>query len=229
MRILVLNSGSSSVKFRMLDVDHEASTREIRPDRALIGGAVKGIGNTASFELEVKGKPRTKTTRVISNHQQAIRWLFEQLEQLDSANNRPASLAGVEAVGHRVVHGGERFSQPVLITDSVMVEIDALGELAPLHNPTCLEGIRGVRAILGPAGPDGGGVRHGLPSHHALSCQSVRAALWLSQSPSYSSIRVPRHRACLPRWKLFRENGKAFGAIPTYHRATREWMFHICC
>ena len=153
MRILVLNSGSSSVKFRVLDVDREASTREIRPDRALIRGAVKGIGNTASFECEVEETPPTKTTRVISDHHQAIRWLFEQLEQLDSANNRPASLAGVEAVGHRVVHGGERFSQPVLITDSVVSEIDALGELAPLHNPACLEGIRGVRAILGPQVP----------------------------------------------------------------------------
>ncbi|MGP0594350.1 acetate/propionate family kinase [Nitrospira sp. T9] len=153
MRILVLNSGSSSVKFRVLDVDPQASPREIRPDRALIKGAVKGIGNTASFECGVEEKPFTKITRVIANHHQAIRWLFEQLEQLDSANHHPASLAGVEAVGHRVVHGGERFSQSVVISDEVMSEIDTLGELAPLHNPACLEGIRGVRAILGPQVP----------------------------------------------------------------------------
>ncbi len=56
----VLNSGSSSVKFRVLDVDREGSTREIRPDRALIRGAVKGIGNTASFECEVEETPPRK-------------------------------------------------------------------------------------------------------------------------------------------------------------------------
>jgi len=153
MRVLVLNSGSSSVKFRVLNIDRETLCHDVRPDQALIRGAVKGIGSTANFELEVKGNPRTKTTRVISNHQQAVRWLFEQLEQLDGGDKRSTSLAGVEAVGHRVVHGGERFSQPVVITDTVMGEIDALSELAPLHNPACLEGIRGARAILGPKVP----------------------------------------------------------------------------
>jgi acetate kinase len=153
MRVLVLNSGSSSVKFRVLNVDREASSRDIRPDRALIRGAVKGIGRTASLELEVEEKPRTTNTRLISDHREAVGWLFEQLEQLDGVDHRPASLAGVEAVGHRVVHGGERFSQPVVIADEVMDEIDALSELAPLHNPACLEGIRGARAILGPQVP----------------------------------------------------------------------------
>ncbi len=147
--MLVLNSGSSSVKFRVLDFDPVGSRLDIRQARTRINGAVKGIGSTATFELEVKGKPRTKTTRVISNHQQAIRWLFEQLEQFDGGDKGSPSLAGVEAIGHRVVHGGERFSQPVVITDEVMGEIDGLSELAPLHNPACLEGIRGARAILG--------------------------------------------------------------------------------
>lgn len=153
MRVLVLNCGSSSVKFRALNIDREALCHDVRPDQALIRGTVKGIGSTASFELEVKGKPRTKITRVISDHQQAVRWLFEQLEELHSTDNSSSFLTGVEAVGHRVVHGGERFSQPVVIADEVMAEIDALSELAPLHNPACLEGIRGARAILGPQVP----------------------------------------------------------------------------
>ena len=153
MRVLVLNSGSSSVKFRVLDIDREASSHDVRQGETRLRGIVKGIGSTATFELEVKGKSRTETTRVIYDHQQAVRWLFEQLEELNGTDKSPASLAGVEAVGHRVVHGGERFSQPVLITDSVMGEINALSELAPLHNPACLEGIRGARAILGPQVP----------------------------------------------------------------------------
>lgn len=149
MRVLILNSGSSSVKFRVIDFASEASSHDTRQKQTYISGAVKGIGSTGSLELKVKEKPFTKTTRVISDHRQAVHWLFEELEQLDKADKSPFTLAGVEAVGHRVVHGGERFSRPVVITDSVMDEIDALSELAPLHNPPCLEGIRGAKAIMG--------------------------------------------------------------------------------
>lgn len=149
MRVLVLNSGSSSVKFRVLDCIWPAPGHDVGQGRPLIRGAVKGIGSTASLELEVEGTPSTKLTRPITDHNQAIHWLFEQLEQLGRSSKSPGSLAGIQAVGHRVVHGGERFSDSVLISNAVMGEIDALAELAPLHNPACLEGIRGARAILG--------------------------------------------------------------------------------
>ncbi|HSF08608.1 MAG TPA: acetate kinase [Nitrospirales bacterium] len=149
MRMLVLNSGSSSVKFRVFEYGREGSSHEVCLNRTLIKGAVKGIGSTASFEYEIEDYPGTKTTRLISDHQQAIHWMFEQLERFEREGHHQCSLAGVEAVGHRVVHGGERFSQPVVITEEVLGEIDVLSELAPLHNPACLEGIRGARAILG--------------------------------------------------------------------------------
>ncbi|HBP89705.1 MAG TPA: acetate kinase [Nitrospirales bacterium] len=153
MRVLVLNSGSSSVKFRVLELVPEGSTSGVRPARTPIRGAVKDIGSTASLELETDGTPHKKMTRLIADHHQAIRWLFEQLDQLDRGSKNAGSLTGVQAVGHRVVHGGERFSESVMITDTVMGEIDALGELAPLHNPGCLEGIRGARDVLGPKVP----------------------------------------------------------------------------
>ena len=153
MRILVLNSGSSSVKFRVLDLVPEGSASGVRTDGTSVRGTVKDIGGTANLELETEGTPPKKMTRQIADHHQAIRWLFEQLEQHDSGSRNAGSLTGVQAVGHRVVHGGERFSEPVMITDTVMGEIDALGELAPLHNPGCLEGIRGARDVLGPKVP----------------------------------------------------------------------------
>ncbi|MDH5297011.1 MAG: hypothetical protein OEW26_07770, partial [Nitrospirota bacterium] len=83
MRMLVLNSGSSSVKFRVLDFDHETSIYAVGCGRTRLRGVVKGIGSTATFELEVKGKSRTETTRMIYDHQQAVRWLFEQLKELN--------------------------------------------------------------------------------------------------------------------------------------------------
>ncbi|WP_447965325.1 acetate/propionate family kinase [Nitrospira sp. Ecomares 2.1] len=169
MRVLVLNSGSSSLKFRLFDCRREASSRDDRPDRTVIKGAVKDIGDTASLEYEVEKKPGMKTTRVITDHHQAVRWLFEQLQQLNCGGAKSDCLAGVQAVGHRVVHGGERFSQPVVINPDVMDEVDALGELAPLHNPACLDGIRGARAALGATVPMVAvfdtAFHHTMPSH----------------------------------------------------------------
>jgi acetate kinase len=149
MRVLVLNSGSSSLKFRVFDFGQEASSRHVRLDRTVIKGAVKGIGSKASIDYTVEERPSEKMTEWLADHRQAIHWLFEQLQHLDCGGDNPGCLTNVQAVGHRVVHGGERFSQPVVITDRVMGEVEALGELAPLHNPACLDGIRGARAALG--------------------------------------------------------------------------------
>ncbi len=120
MRVLVLNSGSSSLKIRILDVVQGDSTREPQPGPAVVMGAVKGIGGPGTLEFTAEGQPNSKTMQKVPTHAQAVQWLFERL---------PASCSEVEAVGHRVVHGGERFSCPVLIDDAVVKEIDALSEL----------------------------------------------------------------------------------------------------
>src|SRR5262245_39656926 len=139
MQVLVINSGSSSIKFRLLDVDEQAGMElTVRP--ALLGGAIKGIGGRASLEM-VKGDAAVSKTAVeIRDHTEALRVLFDRLS---------GSFAGIEAVGHRVVHGGERYIRPTVITEEVEQGIDELSELAPLHNPSCLAGIRGARAVLG--------------------------------------------------------------------------------
>lgn len=143
MLVLVINSGSSSIKFRLVDVVEEPRGVVItRP--ALFQGAVKGIGGIANFEVTGQDGHRSTTALEIGDHAQALRVLFDRLA---------GSLVKIDAVGHRVVHGGDRYVEPTLITEQVEAGIDALSELAPLHNPACLAGIRGARAVLGPARP----------------------------------------------------------------------------
>ena len=132
------------MKFRLLDVEEPGPHEQPIPRDILINGSVKGIGARATLEIAGQGVPHTKSVESIADHAQAVRCVFAHL---------PTSLAQVEAIGHRVVHGGERFSDSIVINDGVIKEIDALSELAPLHNPACLEGIQGARAVLGPTVP----------------------------------------------------------------------------
>jgi acetate kinase len=141
-RVLVLNSGSSSLKFRLLDIssDHRIITSlSANPSTqhpalsTVVSGSIVGIGHRAS--LHIAGKATVE--RDIQGHDDAARWVFEQLD-----------MASTQAVGHRIVHGGERFSQPVRVTDAVIAELEQLNELAPLHNPPGLAVIRASRVLL---------------------------------------------------------------------------------
>ena len=143
MHVLVVNSGSSSIKFRLVDVAEESSG-VLRVQPALIQGLVKGIGGVAKIEVTGQNGERSTATLKIGNHPDALREVFDRLA---------GSLGKIEAVGHRVVHGGNQYVAPTFITEEVEAGIDALSELAPLHNPSCLAGIRGARALLGPALP----------------------------------------------------------------------------
>src|SRR5262249_42388950 len=143
MQVLVINSGSSSIKFRLVEVVEEARGA-LASQPALLQGAIKGIGGVASFEVTGQDAHRSTTKLEIRNHAHALRLLFDRLS---------GSLEKIEAVGHRVVHGGDQYMEPTLITKEVEAGIDALSELAPLHNPSGLAGIRGAREVLGSRGP----------------------------------------------------------------------------
>ncbi len=143
MLVLVINSGSSSIKFRLVEVLEEP-TGVLTTRPALLQGAVKGIGSVASFEVTGQDGQRSTAALEIEDHAQALRVLLDRLAD---------SFGKIEAVGHRVVHGGDQYVEPALITEQVEAGIDALSELAPLHNPACLAGIRGARAVLGPSRP----------------------------------------------------------------------------
>jgi acetate kinase len=142
MQVLVINSGSSSIKFRLVEVVGPTSALTSRS--ALFQGAVKGIGGGASFEVTGQDGHRSTTTLEIRDHAHALRVLLDRLA---------GSLGEIEAVGHRVVHGGDQYVRSTLITEQVEAGIDALSELAPLHNPSCLAGIRGARAAFDPMLP----------------------------------------------------------------------------
>lgn len=143
MQVLVLNSGSSSIKFRLVEVVEEP-TGVLTAQPALLQGAVKGIGSVATFELMGRTVGRSTTTLEIRDHAHALGQLFDRLTGF---------VQGIDAVGHRVVHGGDQYLESTLITEQVEAGIDALSELAPLHNPSCLAGIRGARRAFGPELP----------------------------------------------------------------------------
>lgn len=143
MQVLVINSGSSSIKFRLVHVVEEPEGI-LTTQPALLQGAVKGIGSIATFEVSGHTIDRSTTTLETRDHAHAMRALLARLA---------GSLGQVEAVGHRVVHGGDRYVESTLVTEQVEAGIDALSELAPLHNPPCLAGIREARAALGMALP----------------------------------------------------------------------------
>jgi acetate kinase len=142
MRVLVINSGSSSIKFRLTDVVDEKGAPAARP--ALFEGTVKRIGGAAVLEMGGQQQSRSTAPVEARDHAQAMRVILNRLGD---------ALNSINAVGHRVVHGGDRYAESIVITDDVEAGIDALSELAPLHNPACLAGIRGAKAVMGPSVP----------------------------------------------------------------------------
>lgn len=133
MKVLVLNCGSSSVKYQLIDMTN---------DLALAKGSVERIGMSASvLTHKPHDRPQTMISGEILDHIQAIDFVISML--LSPNHGVISDKSEISAVGHRVVHGGERFTESVLITPEIMGEIRDLIELAPLHNP---HNIRGINA-----------------------------------------------------------------------------------
>src|SRR5216110_2247834 len=146
MHILVLNVGSSTVKFQLVDTD-ERAIAEAR-DRRLARGQIERIGGEAVLSLEATGSAPIITAATIRDHAAAVEHIVRWLTG-DESGVALTSIAQIEAVGHRVVHGGERFSHSTRVDDTVWRELEQLIDLAPLHNPHNLRGITAARAVLG--------------------------------------------------------------------------------
>ncbi len=151
MIILVLNSGSSSLKFQVIDTDLEAI--EKNADETLAEGVIERIGSEALITLRAEGKPSARSTAPLRDHRAALDKVLRWLVSPDSAVPGVASIGDIAAVGHRVVHGGEKFTKSVAIDDAVVDQIEDCIELAPLHNPANLKGIYAAREILGQGVP----------------------------------------------------------------------------
>ena len=151
MNILVLNCGSSSVKFQIIETDVEVI--EKNSDKRLAGGVIERIGSQALIALHVAGKPKSRQAAPLRDHRAALDYVLRWIISPESGIANINSLADIHAVGHRVVHGGEKFTRSAKITDSVIDEIEDNIDLAPLHNPANLKGITAARELLGPGVP----------------------------------------------------------------------------
>ena len=138
MKVLVINAGSSSLKYQLIDVDSGA---------VIAKGLCERIGIAGS---KLTYKPTGKDSHVfekdMKDHAQAIRMVLEALADKDIGVVK--SMDEIDAVGHRVLHGGEKFSEPVVINDNVLATIEECVPLGPLHNPANLMGIRGCMEVM---------------------------------------------------------------------------------
>jgi acetate kinase len=146
MNVLVLNAGSSSLKFRLFRISALRSLAE--PEEVMAGGQVERIGKPDAQMTLFHGAPEVTPQQCdigAKSVEEAAQEILRELTQ-PAAKGQPAMT--IDAVGHRIVHGGPRFFEPVLIDAAVLTDIHTLTELAPLHNPSGLAGIEAVRRAL---------------------------------------------------------------------------------
>ena len=146
MNILVLNCGSSSLKFQIVQTDLKLIVDN--NDHVLAKGVVERIGSRSLISMDAGGR-LFKDSLPLRNHREAVDYVLKWAVQATTGVEGISSLADINAVGHRVVHGGELFKSSVLIDHTVLQGIEDCIDLAPLHNPANLSGIRAVQEILG--------------------------------------------------------------------------------
>ncbi len=137
MNVLVINCGSSSLKFQLINSDSE---------KVLAKGLCERIGIDGSLTYQPEGGEKVKSDKAMPTHTEAIQFVIDALT--DAETGVVKSLSEIGAVGHRVVHGGEKFAKSVVITDEVKATIEECNDLAPLHNPANLIGINACEKLM---------------------------------------------------------------------------------
>ena len=138
MKILVLNCGSSSIKYALYNMDNQS---------VLTSGGIEKIGLPDSFiKIKLADGRKVQIDEPIPEHTKGVKFILQVLTEGEYAVL--GSLNELDAVGHRTVHGGEKFNKSVLLTDEVMKEFAACNDLAPLHNPANIKGIDAVKELL---------------------------------------------------------------------------------
>src|SRR6185369_7846237 len=182
MNVLVLNCGSSSLRFQVIDTDLAKIEKDA--DRRLAAGRIERIGSEAVIEIESQGKPRVKRAEALRDHKAALDAIL------------PALGTDIDAVGHRVVHGGEKLTRSVLIDDAVIEGIEECIELAPLHNPANLKGIHAARERFGAKMP--------------------QAAVF--DTSFHATMPETSYLYALPYWTYVRHKIRRYGFHGTSHR-----------
>jgi acetate kinase len=199
MNVLVLNVGSATLKFQLVQTDMERL--EANADLKLARGLIERIGGEAVFSFTGTDSEKTRGAVSLRDHRAAVDFVLSWLVNSDSV---PISSIGeIDAVGHRVVHGGEQFQRSVAIDAEVQRGIEDNIELAPLHNPANLRGIEAARAALGPGVPQV--AVFDTAFHHTLP---ERAFLYAIPYQMYRRHKVRRygfhgtsHRYVSHRWR----------------------------
>ena len=137
MKILVINAGSSSLKYQVIDM--ETSER-------LVKGNYERIGQAGSFLTHKVYGEKHKFEHEVKNHEEAVQFIIGRI--LSKHYGVMKSLDELAGIGHRIVHGGEKFKEPALVTEDVIKEIEKCSELAPLHNPNAVAGIRACQKVV---------------------------------------------------------------------------------
>ncbi len=137
MKILVINAGSSSLKYQLIDMATE---------KAIAKGGCERIGLDGSFCKHKANGKETTISAPMPTHKEAIRVVLDAL--VDKEYGAISSMKEIDAVGHRIVHSGEVFNDSVLLTDETMKTIEELAELAPLHQPANIIGVNACKAIM---------------------------------------------------------------------------------
>ena len=146
MIVLVLNAGSSSLKFQLIRTDLLCIANHL--DEKLARGIIERIGGAAVFTLRGRGDTVSRGSAPMRDLRAAVEYIVTWLASEESGHVI-GSVGEIQAVGHRVVHGGEQFQRSVRIDDSVLRGMEDTIELAPLHNPHNLKGVAAARAVLG--------------------------------------------------------------------------------
>jgi len=216
MNVLVLNAGSSTLKFQLVRTDAERIAAHT--DEKLARGQIERIGGAAIFTLDGRDGARSFGSAPLRDVRAAVEHLVTWLASTESGPVIGA-VGDIEAVGHRVVHGGERFQRSVRVDDAVVRGISDMIELAPLHNPHHLKGIAAARDVLGNGVPNV--VVFDTAFHQTIP---ERAYLYAIPYQLYRRHKVRRygfhgtsHRYIAYRWRELTGVSRATTRIVTLH------------
>ena len=137
MKILVLNCGSSSLKYQLINMETE---------QVMASGKYERIGEEEAFITHKVNGKKVEIKKPAYNHKEAIAFTLEQF--INPEYKVIDSLDEINAIGHRMVHGGEKISDSVLITDEIIKIVEEYTDLAPLHNPACILGIEACKEVM---------------------------------------------------------------------------------
>lgn len=217
MNILVLNAGSSSLKFQLIATDRDAiaSDKDVR----LCRGQIDRFGGEVVIAVLMRDGSRKKFAASTRDLQASLEHLMQWIVSDASEIKEIRAMSDVHAVGHRVVHGGELFGDSKLITDEVLKGIEDCIELAPLHNPKNIKGILAARQVFGPTLPQVAvfdtSFHHSLPEHAYL--YAIPYHLYRRHRIRRYGFHGTSHRYVTERYQRLRGLGKEQTNIVTLH------------